>query len=118
MSTHYYVTPEGVFLGGFGRPTMPPEGSIEIFDLPEVGDQIYLFPGWGPSPAVTRRVENEWRDAEMAVAELNVTAIQFGDPDALPGTESAWKAYWVALKNWTEGKGGYPDITRRPKRPA
>jgi hypothetical protein len=65
-----------------------------------------------------RLIENAWRDLEMPIAKENVTAIQFEDPDALPGTEAEWKAYWVALRNWKDGNPDFPDITKRPVRPA
>ena len=117
MNTRYVIDENGTYVGAFGEGVPLPEG-IEVDEPPACADQSWLFPGWGPSPAVMRRVENEWRDAEMGVAAENVTAIQFGDPEALPGTEAEWKAYWVALKSWVEGKGHYPDIAKRPKRPA
>ncbi|MDS9879496.1 hypothetical protein RMI40_32200 [Pseudomonas protegens] len=117
MSTKYLMDASGSYIGAFGDGVELPPG-IEVEVPPDYADQKWQFPGWGPSLALARQIENDWRNAEMAVAEVNVTAIQFGDPDALPGTESAWKAYWIALKNWAEGKGGYPDSARRPVRPA
>ncbi|QVW25369.1 hypothetical protein KJF94_07285 [Pseudomonas hormoni] len=62
--------------------------------------------------------ESVWRDVELPVAKDNVTAIQFEDPDALPGTEAEWKAYWIALRNWKDGNPDYPDLTKRPPRPS
>ena len=62
-------------------------------------------------------IENAWRDSEIRVVKDNLDAILFEDPDALPGTESQWKAYGVALRRWKEGAEGWPDSSSRPKRP-
>ncbi|WP_139671658.1 hypothetical protein [Pseudomonas sp. F16(2018)] len=62
--------------------------------------------------------ENSWRDSEIRVVKDNLDAILFEDPDALPGTESQWKAYGVALRRWKEGAEGYPHEEHRPSRPA
>lgn len=117
MTTRYVIDEIGNYIGAFGDGVQLPVG-IEIDVPPEAADQVWRFPGWGASPSVARGVEDEWRDAEMKASAENVTAIQFSDPEALPGTEAEWKAYWVALRNWTEGKGYYPDFAKRPKRPA
>lgn len=61
-------------------------------------------------------VEDAWRAIEMPIARENVTAIEFGD-DSIPGTAADWKAYWLALRAWTEGAEGYPDSTHRPLKP-
>lgn len=63
-----------------------------------------------------RKVEDNWRNAEMPIAQENVTAIEFGD-DQIPGTAADWKAYWLALRAWTKGAEGYPDSTHRPVEP-
>lgn len=65
---------------------------------------------------VAAKIEDEWRAAEMPIARENVTAIEFGD-DTIPGTAAQWKAYWLALRAWTEGAEGYPDATHRPVQP-
>lgn len=111
----FYVDASGNYLGGWDA--NPPAGGIEVASAPEQADQKWLFPGWGPSPSQLRSVEDEWRSVEMPLAQENITALQYGDPD-VPGTEAQWKAYWVALRNWKEGNPNYPDITKRPVRPA
>lgn len=63
-----------------------------------------------------RKVEDEWRAIEMAIARENVTAIEFGD-DSISGRAAQWKAYWLALRAWVEGAKGYPDSTHRPVEP-
>jgi len=62
-------------------------------------------------------IEDAWRAIEMPIARENVTAIEFGD-DQIPGTAADWKAYWLALRAWTESAEGYPDSTHRPLKPA
>ncbi|CAI8821174.1 Phage tail protein [Pseudomonas sp. IT-P100] len=118
--TAHYITTEGIYVGGFGDGATPDDvGLINLGDNPpEYADQVWLFPGWTASPSQLRRAEDVWRDSELPIAKDNVTAIQFEDPDALPGTEAEWKAYWIALRNWKEGNPDYPDLTKRPIRPS
>lgn len=117
--TDHYVNAGGEYIGGFGDGAYPDdERLINLGDNPpEFADQLWLFPGWTVSPSLLRHLEKSWRDAELPIAKDNVTAIQFEDPDALPGTEAEWKAYWIALRNWKEGNPHYPDLTKRPPRP-
>ena len=61
--------------------------------------------------------EEEWRNSEIRVVKDNLDAILFEDPDALPGTESQWKAYGVALRRWKEGAESFPHEKHRPSRP-
>ena len=68
-----------------------------------------------PDPVV---VETAWRTSEIQVVKDNLDAIMFENPDALPGTETQWKAYGVALQRWKEGAEGWPDSAHRPARPA
>lgn len=65
---------------------------------------------------LAERIEEDWRATEMPIARENVTAIEFGD-DQIHGTAADWKAYWLALRAWTEGAEGYPDATHRPVQP-
>lgn len=118
--TKHYVDANGVSVGGFGEGSYPTDPTLVDIgeDLPDYADQIWLFPGWSTSPSQLRLAETVWREAEMPIAKENVTAIQFEDPDALPGTEAQWKAYWVALRNWTDSNPYYPDSTKRPVRPS
>lgn len=111
----YFIDAEGKYLGGWDDGQ--PEGSLEVDLPPNDSDQPWLFPGWGPSPGLICRAEEAWRNAEMPIAQENVTAIEFGD-DQIPGTAADWKAYWLALRAWTEGAEGYPDATHRPLKPA
>ncbi|WP_421549097.1 hypothetical protein [Pseudomonas sp. QD4] len=109
----YYVSEAGVYLGSTDD---APLSEFEVPDGPGRADQPWQFPGWGNSPSALRDIENEWREAEMPHARENVTAIEFGD-DSIPGTSAQWKAYWLALRAWTEGAEGYPDATHRPLKP-
>ncbi|MBK5541493.1 hypothetical protein JFV28_20510 [Pseudomonas sp. TH05] len=76
---------------------------------------------WAISESLKRSklstLEDVWRAIEMPIARENVTAIEFGD-DQIPGTAADWKAYWLALRAWTESAEGYPDSTHRPLKPA
>ena len=109
-----YVDAAGIQL--YATDGEPPEGGIPVNQFPAYADQLWLFPGWGPSPSQARKVEDEWRTIEMPIARENVTAIEFGD-DSIPGTTADWKAYWLALRGWDEGADGYPDSTHRPVEP-
>jgi len=111
----FYIDENGKYLGGWDD--NPPDGAIEVDGPPPINaDQAWLFPGWGPSLFELRKIEDEWRAIEMPLARENVTAIEFGD-DSIPGTAAQWKAYWLALRAWTEGAEGYPDATQRPVQP-
>lgn len=118
--TDHFVNTSGEYFGGFDDGASPDDESlINLGDNPpQYADQLWLFPGWTTSPSQIRRIEDDWRDKELPVAKDNVTAIQFNDPGALPGTEAEWKAYWISLRNWKDGHPDYPDITKRPARPA
>lgn len=118
--TNHYVDVNGVYVGGFDDGSAPEDETLINIgeEHPDYADQIWLFPGWSASPSQLRKVEIEWQTSEMAIAKENVTAIQFEDPGALPGTEAEWKAYWVALRNWKDGNPDFPDMTKRPVRPA
>lgn len=123
MSTRYVVDRQGKYLGGFGEGAPLPENSIEVAEPPESADQPWLFPAWGPSPGRARLVENEWRDAELAVIAAQLDAIEeseSGSPpvDLLPGSRGGWLKYRGLVRNWVEGNEGYPNINQRPQRPA
>lgn len=111
----YYVNPEGVYL--YATDGDPPEGGIAVEPPPEAGDQVWLFPGWTESKAKFVAIENQWREVQMPIARNNVTAIDFGD-GTIPGTIEQWKAYWLALRKWTETNPDFPDSTKRPIAPS
>ncbi|WP_156882748.1 hypothetical protein [Pseudomonas sp. CF161] len=110
----FYVDSAGTYLGAWNSD--PPEGAIAVPAPDTDGGQIWLFPGWSESSLAKTQIEAAWRAAEMPIARENVTAIEFGD-DSIPGTAAQWKAYWLALRAWTEGAEGYPDATHRPVQP-
>lgn len=116
----FYIDAVGNYLGGWDDG--PPPGSIEVEMPPIDGDQPWLFPGWGPSPSKLRRAEDQWRDDELLVIADQLDAIEEAEVNAapvdlLPGARQQWLKYRGAVRNWTQGKDGYPDITKRPKRP-
>ena len=123
MSTRYVIDKQGKYIGGFGEGVLVPPDSIEVAAPPDSADQPWLFPGWGPSPRRARMTEDDWRDAELLVIATQLDAIEeaeAGTPpvDLLPGSRGGWLKYRGLVRNWVEGKEEYPDIGRRPLRPA
>lgn len=120
--TKHYVDENGVYLGGWDA--NPPVGAIEVSPPPSHADQLWLFPGWGPSPSVLKEVEDTWREAELIIIADQLDALEeaeAGEPpvDLLPGTRTQWLAYRGKARNWkTGGSVDFPDSTRRPMRPA
>lgn len=90
----------------YGPKTLRPMTEQEVYD--------HLNPP--KSAAQLGAEEAAWRSEEMRIARENVISIQFGDP-SIPGTEQAWKDYWLSLRDWVEGESGYPDLTKRPSSP-
>lgn len=122
MSTRYAVDKQGKYLGGFGEGASLPPESIEVVAPPDNADQPWLFPGWGPSPSAIRWIEDEWRRAELIVVAAQSDAIEEAEAgvppgDLLPGPRKEWLRYRGLVRNWVEGREGYPDIKQRPKRP-
>lgn len=62
-------------------------------------------------------IENNWRDAEMPIAQQNVTAIEYGE-EGIPGTAQQWQKYWLALRKWNDTNPDFPDSTKRPVAPS
>jgi hypothetical protein len=62
-------------------------------------------------------VEDAWRVAELVVIADQLIAIEDGDPAALPGTETQWRAYRTQVRAWKEGALYFPDAAHRPVRP-
>jgi hypothetical protein len=46
MTTKHYVTPEGVYIGGFGDGAEPPSGAIEVKTHPTHAKQLWVDNGW------------------------------------------------------------------------
>lgn len=118
----YYVYSDGSQAGGFVGPHEVPEGSIEVFEVPVRSDQVWLFPGWGPSPSVQKAIEDSWRDAELVIIANQLDALEeaeVGEPpeDLLPGTRTQWLSHRGKVRNWVEGVGDFPDTSKRPTRP-
>lgn len=115
----HYVDVNGLYLGGWNQD--PPDGAIEV-PPPEVFDQVWQFPGWGASPSKLRHIEDEWRDVELVVIAAQLDALEEAEHGDVPedlqaGNLSQWLKYRGLVRNWVEGKGGYPEVTKRPKRP-
>jgi len=62
-------------------------------------------------------VEDAWRVAEVAFIADQLLAIEDGDPTALPGTDTQWRAYRTKVRAWKEGALNFPDAAFRPQRP-
>jgi hypothetical protein len=46
MTTKHYVTPEGVYIGGFGDGAEPPAGAIEVLTAPDHAAQLWRNGAW------------------------------------------------------------------------
>lgn len=120
-----YVRPDGTLLGMYERPNTPQQAECEPddpstminvgTDLPEIGDQVWLFPGWSESPSRTKMREDQWREEQMARITNQLLMIEDDDPDAEPGTKRQWMDYRIALRKWVSG--GNPDFPDQEKRP-
>lgn len=117
--TDHYVTSGGTYAGGYGDGTAPDDPLlINLGDNPpESADQLWLFPGWGPSPSQQVAAELEWQAQEMGVIANQLLAIEEEAEDALPGTRKQWLTYRTSVRLWHESLD-FPDATRRPVRPA
>ncbi|WP_315336141.1 hypothetical protein [Pseudomonas grimontii] len=117
--TDHYIDRNGVYVGGYGEGAIPEiDGLINLGDKPpEYADQVWLFPGWSDSPFQLALLEEKWREQQMPLALNNVTAIDFGD-DTIPGAVAEWKAYWLALRKWTDINPDFPDSSKRPVAPS
>lgn len=62
-------------------------------------------------------IENAWRIEEMKVIVEQLLMLEDDDTDALPGTETQWRAYRIVLRKWIDGNPDFPDSTKRPTRP-
>ncbi|WP_046068430.1 hypothetical protein [Pseudomonas synxantha] len=136
--TIHYVRPDGSYVGGYSEedgdiPAATPSDreaapdtvkSLICIDreYPEYADQIWQFPGWGPSQMKLSNVENIWREAEIQAIGNQLMAIEeaeAGSEDAhpLPGTRSQWLIYRTKVRAWKAGEEGFPDQSKRPVRP-
>lgn len=120
----FYVIASGAYQGSWASaPDTPdfydvPADFIEVPAGPDYADQLWLFPGWGPSRAAAAQIESAWQESEMAIIADQLLMIDDDDPLALPGTASQWKAYRIKVRAWKEGNTDFPDQTKRPVRPA
>lgn len=112
----YYVDSKGNYLGAWD--IEGPSDGISVTPPPDSSDQIWQFPGWGPSLTLVRQVEDAWRSVEMPQARENRIAIAEMGDDSIPGTAKQWQDYWLALRDWKDGNPDYPDINKRPIKPS
>lgn len=76
----------------------------------------YVAPPYVPSVEELAAAEAEWRSAEMARVQENITALECGETD-IPGGPGEWKAYYLGLRKWSVNASGFPDIDKRPVAP-
>lgn len=119
--TDHYIHADGRYAGGYSEETEPEDPSlIMIGDNPPPlnADQVWQFPGWGPSLTAARQTEEAWRASEMLLARENRTAIAEMGDESIPGTAKEWSDYWLALRGWKDGNPDFPDMSKRPIRPS
>ncbi len=117
MPQFFYVDKNGRYLGSWVDCEDPPELGLISVPAPDSADQIWKFPGWSKSDLLARLEETKWRALEMPSAQQNITSIEYGADD-IPGTAAQWKAYWLALRKWTEDNPDFPDSSKRPVAPS
>lgn len=103
-----------------------PAGCIDTdIPLPELVDQdhyVYWKDGnwWvgqnspDPDAPTPESIAREWRDAELARADVALLKVQDGMPNL--GTVGDWRKYRVALRTWPEAEG-FPSLDSRPVAP-
>ena len=62
------------------------------------------------APDTRPQEERQWRDAELARADIELNKVQDGRGT---GIDSDWRNYRNALRDWPE-HDGFPDSTSRP----
>lgn len=72
--------------------------------------------------AVSKVVEDGWRLIELVNIDNQLDALEeaeAGEPpeDLWPGARTQWLSYRGKVRNWVEGKGHFPDTSKRPVRP-
>lgn len=113
----YYVDAiTGIFIEA--TDSTPPENSLAVEPAPEYADQVWLFPGWGPSPSQLAIVQNDWRIKEMEFIADNLLYIEDENPLATtPLVLKTWRNYRIKVMAWTDTNVDFPDLTKRPVRP-
>lgn len=80
---------------------------FEALEEVEAGEAViepYVDPDTRPQE------ERQWRDAELARADIELNKVQDGRGT---GIESDWRDYRNSLRDWPE-HDGFPDSTLRP----
>jgi len=75
--TKFYVDTNGVYLGGFDNAT-PPNGSIEIFNVPENGNDIWNGVNW--IPLAQTAIENKTTASNLLSATDWTTISDVANP--------------------------------------
>ena len=69
----------------------------------------------GVNPLSSDYRERQWRDAELARADIELFKVQDSDPKAV-GSVADWRQYRKELRAWPEHEG-FPSKANRPKAP-
>ncbi|WP_377706225.1 hypothetical protein ACFMKY_17880 [Pseudomonas protegens] len=115
-----YVDKDGVQIIKTNGPA--PEGGIAVEGTPEYFDQVWLFPGWGPSAYKQGVADAAWIAEELEEVARQLDCLEETEEgievaDLLPGTRKQWLAYRGQLRTWAKGDAGFPDPDLRPQRP-
>ena len=104
-----------------------PGGWVEMVGPRPDGEDTLLYTAtaageWVISEETLARLsaerETAWVETEMPLVAEQLVMLEDEDPAALPGTARQWRDYRIALRGWKDGAAGYPEIDRRPARPA
>jgi hypothetical protein len=93
MTTKYYVTPEGVYIGGFGDGAEPPAGATEVLTAPDHAAQLWLNGEWQAYVPPREEQERARREAYTAEADPLFFMSQRGE-----ATTAEWEAKVAEIK--------------------
>ncbi|MFJ3153494.1 hypothetical protein ACIPIX_05015 [Pseudomonas protegens] len=115
-----YVDKDGVQIIKTNGPA--PEGGIAVEGTPEYFDQVWLFPGWGPSAYKQGIADVAWIAEELEEVARQLDRLEEAEEgievaDLLLGTRKQWLTYRGQLRTWAKGGSDFPDPERRPQRP-
>lgn len=100
MMTKHYVTPEGVYIGGFGNGAEPPVGASEVPDPPAHAGQLWVGGAWQAYTPSRQVQEAARRAAYVTEADPLFFMAQRGE-----ATAEEWLAKVAEIK----GRHPYPE---------
>lgn len=87
MTTKHYITPEGVYIGGFGDGAEPPPDAIEVKTPPTHAKQLWVDKRWQAYLPSKEEQESKRQVSYTAEADPLFFKWQAGE-----GTEEDWLA--------------------------